>query len=532
MACRAAAEGSFTRESGVAGFLENQGEFLRSVAFMQRLLGDYPPEPYLAEAEFGLAQRVYAKASEPQPNPSQPRQKGLERETLIARAAEMLEAHLTGFPNDPAADQAAFAAGNAQLDLKHYSAAADMAAAAARRYPRSDLLDSYWYMLGYCDFALGKYPAAIDLCRKVDQTQHLDKETGRMVESQNKHRAIYILGQIYQSLGQRADAIREYRRVEDRIPDAKSSVAYLARKEITLPECTTLRPGAAAEVELRYHNIAGCDMKVYRVDLMKFCEAGQALGGLGQVNLSGIRPLEQAAVALAGSGDYADHVQKLSLPLKKEGAYLVVCRGDDLYASGLLLISPLEIEHRFDAASGQVRVFVKDATTGRCASEVQVKLLPRGPDVQANVAGTTDLRGVFVANCPPAGVTIVAQAGPGQYAYIASPPISNEPRAGVAQSPLPEIDPTTPFESSDVRALDGQRWSRHHRELSHEPFTCAGRAAPPHVRPTLHANRPSKRCRHRDPILPTGFPARRQQAKGRSARRWPSPQRWSSWKRR
>ena len=254
--------------------------------------------------------------------------------------------------------------------------------------------------------------------------------------------------QIYQSLGRRADAIREYRRVEDRIPDAKASVAYFARKEFALPECTTLRPGATADVELRYRNIAACDVKVYRVDLVKFCEAGQALGDIGQVNLSGIRPLDQSAVALTGGGDYADHVQKLSLPLKKEGAYLVVCRGEDLYASGLVLVSPLEIEHRIDAATGQVRVFVKDAVTGRCSGDAQVKILPRGPNVQANVAGTTDLRGVFVTACPPSGATIVAQAGPGQYAYIATSPRTNEPQGGVAQVKLPDIDPTVPFQQA------------------------------------------------------------------------------------
>ena len=442
MACRAAVEGSFTLESGAAGFLDSQGEFLRSVTRMNQLLRDYPPEPYLAEAEFDLAQRVYAKGSEVQMGSSQPK---LDREVLIARAGQMLESFLTGYPHDTAADQAAFAAANAQLELKHYAQAAELAAAYARRYPNSDLLDSYWYLLAYCDFAMGQYPAAIDMCRKVAQAQHLDKETGRMVDSQNKNRAIYILGQIYQSLGQRADAIREYRRVEDHVPDAKSSIAYFVRKEISLPECTTLKPGTAAEVELRYRNIARCDVKVYRVDLLKFCEAGQALGDIAQVNLSGIRPLDQGAVALAASGDYADHVQKLSLPLKNQGAYLVVCRGEDLYASGLLLISPLEIEHRFDPSSGQVRVFVKDATTGKCASEVQVKLLPRGPNVTANLAGSTDLRGVFVTNCPATGVTIVAQAGPGQYAYVASPAVSNEPHGGVAQSRLPEIDPTAPF---------------------------------------------------------------------------------------
>ena len=64
MACRATVEGSFNRESGVAGFLDTQDEFLRSVGLMNKLLRDYPPEPYVAEAEMELAQRVYAKAAE------------------------------------------------------------------------------------------------------------------------------------------------------------------------------------------------------------------------------------------------------------------------------------------------------------------------------------------------------------------------------------------------------------------------------------------------------------------------------------
>ena len=107
--------------------------------------------------------------------------------------------------------------------MKRYADAAQAVTAYARRYPQSELLDSYWYILAYCDFATGKHVAAIDMCRKVAQARHLDKPSGRMVDSPNKYRAIYILGQIYQSLGQRGDAIREYRRVEDRIPDAKSS---------------------------------------------------------------------------------------------------------------------------------------------------------------------------------------------------------------------------------------------------------------------------------------------------------------------
>ena len=50
----------------------------------------------------------------------------------------------------------------------------------------------------------------------------------------------------------------------------------------------------------------------------------------------------------------------------------------------------------------------------------------------ANVIGTTDLRGVFVGNCPATAATIVAQAGSGRYAYFASPAMANDTRGAVA----------------------------------------------------------------------------------------------------
>ncbi len=63
MIYRATVESSFLRENRVAGFLENQGEFLQSIEVMQRLLGEYPPEPYTALTQYSLARkRVYAYA--------------------------------------------------------------------------------------------------------------------------------------------------------------------------------------------------------------------------------------------------------------------------------------------------------------------------------------------------------------------------------------------------------------------------------------------------------------------------------------
>ena len=185
---RATVESSFLHEAAAAGFLDTQGEFSRSVEVMARLLSEYPPEAYLAAAQFALSQRVYAKAPETAADPKLRKEK-VNRVDLLRRAWAMLEGLLTEFPEDPAADQAAFSAASVLLDLKDYAQAAAACNRYARQYPKSELLDTYWYILGYCHFSAGQPKEAIQMCRKVAETQLVDPQSGRPKESANKWRA-------------------------------------------------------------------------------------------------------------------------------------------------------------------------------------------------------------------------------------------------------------------------------------------------------------------------------------------------------
>jgi tetratricopeptide (TPR) repeat protein len=448
---RATVESSFLRETGVAGFLEAQGEFLRSVEVMGRLLAEYPGEPYAAAAQYALAQRVYAYAPQAAAD-AKLREKKLNRVDLVRQALAMLDNFLTSYPEDPAADQASFSLANALLELKAYR---DVIAACnlyAERYPASDYLDSFWYLVGYSHFALGQHEAALAMCRKVAEAKRTDHQTGREEESHNKWQAIYILGQVYHSLGKAADAIREYTRVEERFADAKQAIQYFTRKEIALPEVTTFQPGGAQarrvgqeraagagppELELKFRNVARCDVRVYKIDLMKFSLLKRNLAGITGINLAGIRPYHEAAIELGDGKDYRDRSRKLPLPLKDEGAYLVVCRGDDLHASGLVLVTPLVVEVQEEAASGQVRATVKDATKDGYVSDVHVKVIgTRNPDF---VSGETDLRGVFVAQAIQGASTVIAEAGEGRYAFyrgkqeLGPPPAAPMPQQAEAK---------------------------------------------------------------------------------------------------
>jgi tetratricopeptide (TPR) repeat protein len=438
---RATVEGGFEQESAVAGFLDAQGEFLRSVDVMGRLLREYPPEPYVAQAMFALSQRVYAKAPAAAEDPRL-REKKVNRVDLIQQALAMLARFRAENPDDPAADQAAFSAVNALLELRQYVQASAMCRRAEMLYPKSTYLDSFWYIIGYCHFALGEHDQAIEMCRKVAETKIVDPQTGRETESQNKWRAVYILGQVYHSLNRAADAIREYTRVEDRFADAKEAIAYFLRKDISLDEVTTFKPGQAVDLDLKFRNIPKCELWVYRIDLMKFSLLNRNLAGISQINLSGIRPLFETGVELGDGKDYRDRTKSVSLPLSEEGAYLVVCRGENLHTSGLVLISPLALEVQEDAVSGRVRATVRDVVKEQYVYDVHTKAI--GSRNEDFVSGETDLRGVFVADGIQGTATVIAQADDGRYAFFrgktelqpAPPtPAANEPgqqQAGAA----------------------------------------------------------------------------------------------------
>ena len=369
----------------------------------------------MAAAQYALAQRVYAYA--PQAAADQKlRDKKITRVHLVQEALAMLDQFLTSYPEDPAADQASFSLANALLELKAYREAIAQCELYAERYPKSDYLDSYWYVVGYSHFALGEHEAALEMCRKVAETKRTEAQTGREIESRNKWQAIYILGQVYHSLGKAADAIREYTRVADRFADAKQAIDYFTHKAISLPEVTTFEPEEKAELELNFRNVARCDVRVYKIDLMKFSLLKHDLGGITEINLAGIRPYHEVVVELGDGKDYRDRTRKLPLPLKDEGAYLVVCRGDDLYASGLALVTPLKLDVQEEAASGRVRATVKDATKDSYVPEVHVKVIgSRNADF---TSGETDLRGVFVADAIQGSSTVIAQAEHNRYAFF------------------------------------------------------------------------------------------------------------------
>ncbi len=94
--------------------------------------------------------------------------------------------------------------------------------------------------MAYGHFALQEHEEALKMAQKVADSKRVEKGTGREIESPNKWQAIYILGQVYHSLGKAADAVKEYVKVEDRYSDAKQAIAYFMRRRSNSPRSTHL----------------------------------------------------------------------------------------------------------------------------------------------------------------------------------------------------------------------------------------------------------------------------------------------------
>jgi hypothetical protein len=168
-------------------------------------------------------------------------------------------------------------------------------------------------------------------------------------------------------------------------------------------------------VTLDYRNIPEADVKVYPVDLMRLYLTRRNLDGIAGIDLAGITPLVETTVKLGDGQDFEDKIKTIDLPVEKEGAYLVMIRGENLYASGIVLVSPLELEVLEEADAGRVRVTVRDAKSKASVAKVSVKVI--GTDNPTFLSGQTDLRGVYVAEGVRGQVTAVARRESAQYAF-------------------------------------------------------------------------------------------------------------------
>jgi len=414
---RAVVDASFTNDSSVSAVLQDEGQFLASIDFQEELWREYPDSADVAASYFALSQLLYQKAPDAHLLARQERKIALtrgrtqvpadrvpNRVEMLKEALRLLAGFRTMYPDNPLADSAAFSQANALLELKEYSGVVSVTKAAAAVYPKSEYAGGFQYMeaLGY--FWQSDYVDALKAAEIVATGQTKDRDF-----------ATYIVGQIHHAQGQPAAAIEWYRKVETLYPDAKEAIGYFEQQKIGIDEVSIFKPSETPQLKIKYRNIKQATVLVYKVDLMKLYLREKNLANITAVNLSGITPVAEVALQLGDGKDYVEKEAVVGLPIKDEAAYLVICRGDDLFASGVVLITPLKIEVQEDVASGRVRANVLDSVKSQYVPEVHVKAI--GSNDNQFKSGQTDLRGIFIADGLRGNATVIARVGDSRYAF-------------------------------------------------------------------------------------------------------------------
>lgn len=464
---RATADSSFLRETAVGGTLQQEGQFLNGIDFLVRLWREYPDTPQVESVFFATSQVLYSRvdtwslvnarnAAAGQPRP-------VTRATLLAETIQMLEMFVTLYPESPAADEASYSLVNAYLELDDFNTVVARCDELVKTFPQSKWIDRFRYMqaLGY--FSLGDFDRALELALKVADSTYVD-EQGVVRPSPNKWLALYIAGQIYHAQSNIARAIEYYSKVRDQFSDASEAVENFEEKLIRLPEVTIFHPDgagfreseewakylrtgklvgasgsmslddpAAARkydnpfVQIDYRNLSSAVIQVYRVDLMKLALIEKNLNEITAVNLAGIKPIMEKEVALDPAANFARKVIRVPLEIKStssnenvktDGAYLVICRGGDLFSSGLVLVTPLAVEVQENVGGDRARVSVIDALSRGGVKNVHVKVI--GTAMNDFVSGESDLRGMFLAENIHGAPTAIARDTDGHFAFYRS----------------------------------------------------------------------------------------------------------------
>jgi tetratricopeptide (TPR) repeat protein len=488
---RATADASFANDTAGGGVLQDEGNFLESIDFLEDLWREYPDTPQVESICYAISQTLYGKADAA--GSIRPRRGGgrVTRDDVIRETIGLIERFLALYPESPIADEASYSLANAYLDLDDFQTVVRRTEQMIELFPKSKWLDRYRYIQALAFFNLADFERARELAQQVAEATYRD-EQGVVRPSPNKWLALYIIGQIYHAQGKTADALDFYKKVKEHFSDAAEAISYFEQKFAELPEVTIfhpdqdgfreadewqrhlrnevrpekpahrVKPAALHEkpfVQLDYRNIKSAVLQVYRVDLMKLALVEKNLTEITAVNLAGIKPLVEKTVALGDGHDYVDKSVRIELDLPDvasegdqletsptgcTGAYLVICRADELFASGLVLVTPLALEVQEDLAAQRVRVTTLDAISRSGLKNVHVKVI--GTNMDRFVSGESDLRGVYVADAVSGYPTAIARDGEGHFAFyrsegallamaapVSPPPVEKPPPRGKAE---------------------------------------------------------------------------------------------------
>ncbi|MCH2100671.1 MAG: tetratricopeptide repeat protein [Planctomycetes bacterium] len=428
---RATVEESFGKDLKVAGTLEAQGEPSGAIAVLERLWLEFPDFPVTVETYLTLSDKLLALAPSAHEVPGLVAS-GLNRFELTKAGIALLQRFLAIYHADPLAPEAGLNLVAAFLDLGDFDTAVALAQEMSGRFDNPRFQDTFRYSEAVGQWYLGKENDAVRVLKSIVEARY-DLPGGLSKPSENRELALYILAQIHHAKRKFDEAAGYYKQVEFIFSDAREVLASFNSKQIAFNEVTESRPDRVAEIELRYRNIAEAELLIYRVDLMTLYLRERDLSKVTAVNLAGIKPTQRKRVKLDSATGMREETETVKLGFGRPGAYLVICRGDELHTSGLVLVSDIELEIEEDRRAGRLRIQALDRKEESFARDVDVRVV--GSESEAFVNGRTDPRGLFVAEGVIGSPTVIARRGEDHYAFY---------RAAPDLSPMAPLAPPTP----------------------------------------------------------------------------------------
>jgi hypothetical protein len=410
---RASVEQTFGVDLKVAGALEANGNVSAALNLLGQLWSEYPDAPAVLETWLALSDKLLTLAPKASENASFVRD-GRTRAQLHMEGTRLLQLFLCLYPTDPQAPEAALNLISAHLGLEDYATASQLAQVFAARFTKPEFADAFLYSRAVAEWYLGNDAQALKLCEQVANATWNDAN-GIARPSKNRELAQYILAQIHHARREVDRAAEYYAKVEKSFADAKAALTELRERTLSLDEVTRVKPGEKVFLKLRAKNVAEVELAIHPVDLMTLYLREADLSKVAQVDLAGIAPQVARTLSLGAGNALREVEEQLELELPKQGAYLVIARGGELFASGLILVSELELDVHEDPQVAGVRVQVVDARDGSFVREVDVRVV--GSQDKKIQRANSDLRGIVSLTGVNGAATIIARAGQDRYAF-------------------------------------------------------------------------------------------------------------------
>lgn len=404
---------AFGKDLKVAGLLSDEGKLRRAFELREQLWLSYPASAVSLQAWLALSDEMLTLAPRAHDDPRLKAEK-LERAELQRSGMRLLMRFLTLHPGDPLAPEAGLALVSAWLTLEDYTETSALAGRLAKRYAKPSFADSFLYSKAVAEWSLGHDDDAVKMLERIATVETVD-ESGRKEPSVNRALAWYILAQVHHAKRDAAKAIEAYEKVAEQFADAREALQALRERQLALPELSISRPGEPARLKVTSRNLKSAELLVYPVDLLTLCLREKNLRHVADVKLAGIAPVVRTRLELESRDPFVAAEQEVELPIEKAGAYLVLCRAEERHASGLVLVTPLDLEVREDP-SGRVRTHVLRHADQAYVPGVDVRVVGSA-DAEFR-AGKSDPRGLFVADGVHGTTTVIARLGSDQYAFF------------------------------------------------------------------------------------------------------------------